>query len=319
VTPELARYRRLTSAYPRWHRRLHGDDMVTMLADAHADGRPLTRRRAVAYVLDGLACRLRVRGTAAVAFALVAAFVGAGLLAGLAGWATWRVTAAPMPTEARAADLAAPVLPAGPHHATRLVPLDRVLLPLIGDPEWEADAVEYAYVRPGAADPGPIPVRLTSAGWRVGSEHGLIVATRGRIRLTVLAADRDATTSDLIVTVRPVPPPAAYAVATVAAFLGALLGWAAAAAGVNRTRHQHPTRRSVARTLGAFGLVATLPAAAVNLLATAIANGDGWGAPPWVGIEVFGARPAAAVGLVLLVVARQRSLDTEALPVSQAA
>src|SRR5690606_20586851 len=66
----MRRYRRLLLAYPRWHRRLHGPDQLTALLDLWAGGRRRpTGRDDLGLVLDGLRCRLRVRGAAAVILA----------------------------------------------------------------------------------------------------------------------------------------------------------------------------------------------------------------------------------------------------------
>src|SRR5262245_56202442 len=53
----LRRYRLLLLAYPRWYRRLHGEDMITATLDAFEAGRHVSATR---FVLAGLRCRLRV-------------------------------------------------------------------------------------------------------------------------------------------------------------------------------------------------------------------------------------------------------------------
>ena len=52
----LRHYRLLLLAYPRWHRRLHGNDMHTAMLDALAAGRPVSMLR---FTVNGLRCRFR--------------------------------------------------------------------------------------------------------------------------------------------------------------------------------------------------------------------------------------------------------------------
>src|SRR5688572_17284587 len=105
-----ARYDRLLLAYPRWHRRLHGPDMLTALADCAADGRPVSARR---FVADGIACRLRVRGAGARLIAACVSAIAATALAAGVSWITWQATATPWPTVEQTGRIAQPSSPAG--------------------------------------------------------------------------------------------------------------------------------------------------------------------------------------------------------------
>lgn len=104
------RYHRLLLAYPRWHRRLHGSDMLTALADCAAAGRPVSARR---FVADGIACRLRVRGAGARLLAACVSVIAAAALAAGVSWLTWQATVVPWPTVEQAMSLAGPMLPPG--------------------------------------------------------------------------------------------------------------------------------------------------------------------------------------------------------------
>jgi hypothetical protein len=313
-----ARVRRLLLVHPRWHRRLHAADMVTSVLDAAADGRPFTRRAAIALIADGLRCRLQVRGGAARVFAALAALAGSGVLAASAGWGAWQVSAAPWPSAARAAVLAAPVLPAAtPRTVSRVDTVmggttdvvDRILIPLIGDPEPGAGGVTRSYVLPAVADPAAaraeIVARLQAAGWRTSTDGTEVVGDRAGMRISVLLAAREAGTDDLVIGVRPAPPAIAGTAAVAGAALGALAGWLIAAAAVARNLRRAPRSRALTRVLGTAGVLLLVPAAALSLVTLA----DG-GPPPWFGFGVFGARPLAAAGVVLALTAWRRSHDT---------
>lgn len=118
------RYRRLLAAYPGWHRRLRGPDMLRTLLDAAGDGRGVSRRAAALLVLDGLRCRLRVSGVGAVVLTALVSVVVASAAGAAVGWIGWQASIAPYPTVRQAAALAAPVLPAGRPVSTARVDAD---------------------------------------------------------------------------------------------------------------------------------------------------------------------------------------------------
>jgi hypothetical protein len=204
------------------------------------------------------------------------------------------------------------VLPPGLRgRPNQLSGVDHLLVPIIGDPEWSPPRVEFATVRP--APPSLDAARrtaqasLTAAGWRTRSQSDLVVGERDGWRTTVLIGAREQTTSDLIVTVQPVPPPAVYNTAALGAALAALTGWLMAAAGISRARRLPARRRFRTRSLGVIAIAAALPVALINLVATALADADAAAAPPWLGFLAFFTRPTSALGVVLLIVALRQS------------
>lgn len=80
------RYQRLLLAYPRWHRALHGDDMLTALLDGAAHGRGTSTWEAVTLVLDGVRCRLRVRGVTALLLTVSLSLISGSPLGAAARW-----------------------------------------------------------------------------------------------------------------------------------------------------------------------------------------------------------------------------------------
>lgn len=326
------RYRRLLLAYPRWHRRRHGADMLTTMLDAAADdggGRAATVRDAATLVLDGLRCRLRVRGAAARLLAAALAVVGAGVVAAAAGWCVWQVSAAPWPSVDDAVALAAPVVPPEPPVSVSrrdtpfgpwLTERDSVLLALLGSPEQRAGGVRLSYLRPPVVDRAArfdlVSDRLRADGWRTSSANGWLVADRDGLRVAVTFAGFDERADEMIVAVRPTPPRSAQVLAGTGAALGALLGWVAAAAAIARCRHGQPSRRIGAAALATAGALGSLPAGLLNLIATAapdVLTREG-PAPPWVGYGFVLARPAAAIGVTLLVAAYFLSTDRRTAP-----
>lgn len=300
------RYRRLLRAYPRWHRRLHGADMLTTLLDAAAEGR--RGGGALGVVLDGLRTRLRVRGAGARALAGMLAVLGAGTVAALAGLIGWYASVAPWPSTAQAAAQAAAVAPAGtPESVTdRHDPLgpwlsdaDSVLLTLLGSPELRPGGVYFSYTEPAAPDRAvayrTAADRLSASGWRVAMEHGQLVADRNGLRLTLLYAGRDSATDDVVVAVYPTPPPVSWHLAGPGAVVGAVVGWLVAAAAIARTRRMTVERRMSIGMLAVLGGLAGLPASVLNLAVTAAG-----GLPPWAGYDVVLARPGAVVGGIAL-------------------
>jgi hypothetical protein len=310
------RYRLLLLAYPRWHRRLHGADMLTALLDAAADRKTAPVCEAFILVGDGLRCRLRVRGVAATILAAALSLIGAGTLAAAAGWIGWHATAAPWPSVDRAIHLAGPVLPAGPPQTVtrRDDPIgpwksdaDSVLLTLLGSPELRPGGVQLDYVQPRTADRMAAYTatadRLAAAGWQTIVIGGRLVANRDGLRITLLYANRDAATEDLIVTVYPVPPPLSYRLATLGAAVGAAFGWLVAASAVARTRRRTlPTRVSVSM-LAVAGAIISGPACLLTLATLIVADSDLRATPPWTGYDFAFARPGAAIGALLLTAA----------------
>lgn len=311
----VRRYRRLLLAYPRWHRRLHGPDQLTVLLDMAGGGRRLTVRDQLGLVLDGLRCRVRVHGAAAIVLAAMVSLVVAGTLAAVAGWAAWRVTVAPWPTVEEAMRLAEPVVPRErPDEVTQrnvaigpwLSDADKLLMTVLGSPELRPGGVYLSYVA-AVSDPAAVYAQaaeaLAAQGWRTSIVDGPVVAERDGLRLRVLYAGADPGRYDVVISVYPVPPAAAYGFAWLGAAVGGLLGWLVAAAAIARARRAAPFRRAVMGLVATFGWVASAPAGVLNLIAVAIADSDAAGAPPWTGYAFVLARPAAVVGGALLVAA----------------
>lgn len=312
----VRRYRRLLLAYPRWHRRLHGPDQLTVLVDLAVRGqRPPSIRDDLALVLDGLRCRLRMRGVAAIMLAGLVSLVAAATLAAAAGWSTWRLTVADWPTVDQAMRLAEPVAPRGqPDRVSQRnvafgpwgADADWLLMKVLGSPELRPGGVYVSYSA-AVTDPEAVYAQaaeaLAAQGWTVSIVDGPVVAERDGLRLRVLCAGANWGRYDVVISVYPTPPPAAYAFAWLGAALGGLLGWLAVAAAIARGRRLAPLRRSLLTVMATMGAVAAVPASALNFLAVAIADSDAGGAPPWTGYTFVLARPAAVIGGVLLVVA----------------
>jgi hypothetical protein len=311
----IRRYRRLLLAYPRWHRRLHGPDQLTALLDLAGGGRPPTRRDEIGLVLDGLWCRVRVRGAAAVALAALVSLVAAATLAAAAGWVAWRLTVAPWPTVAEALSLAEPVVPrARPDSVTQrnaaigpwLSDADSLLVTVLGSPELRPGGVYLSYAA-AASDPAAVYASaaevLAAHGWELSTVDGPVVAERDGRRLRVLCAGADLGMYDVVISVYLTPPVAAYGFAGLGAAVGGLLGWPAVAAAMARTRRLAPPRRAAVSGAATVGVVASLPAAVLNLIAVAIADSDAAAAPPWIGYTFVLARPGAVLGGALLVAA----------------
>ncbi len=317
----LRRYRRLLLAHPRWHRRLHGADMLTALLDAAAAGRSATpAREAFTLILDGLRCRLRIRGVSARLLAATLALVGAGTAAAVTGWCAWQVSAAPWPTVDNAMALAAPVLPSGAPDTIhrRDDPIGpwlsdpfpwNLLLVVLGSPELRPGGVQLTYLRPVAGDPAATydtaTARLAADGWRTHVAHGRLVADRDGMQIALIHVGYDADTDEIIVAVRPTPPGPAYVLGALGAGAGALLAWLVSAAAIARSRHGTQAQRNNAIALALVGVIVSLPACLFNL--AALTGSDALthegAAPPWSGYDVVLVRPAAVVGAILLVVA----------------
>lgn len=312
----VRRFRRLLLAHPRWHRRLHGPDQLTALLDMSAGGRRPTGRDELGLVLDGLRCRLRVRGAGSVVLATMVSLVAASMLAAAAGWVAWRLMAAPWPTVEQASALAAPVVPRDrPDSVTqRNVAIgpwgsdaDTLLMTVLGSPELRPGGVYLNYTAVAVSDRVSAYAQaaevLAAQGWHTSTVDGPVVAERDGLRITVLYANRFLGEDDVVISVYPTPPASAYTVAWLGAAIGALLGWLAAAAAIARARRDVPLRRAAMGAAAIVGTVASIPAGLLNLIATAIADSDARAAPPWIGYTFALARPAAALGGLLLVAA----------------
>lgn len=313
-TSLLRRYRRLLLAYPRWHRQLHGADLLTALLDSAADNRQAgSAREAITVALDGLRCRLRIFGPGAWILAAALAVIGASTLGAAASWIGWHASAAPWPTVEHATAIVRPVLPTGaPHTVTRrddpigpwLSDADSVLLTVLGSPELRPGGVHLDYAQPRVADPKAVYTqaadRLTASGWRATINDGRLVAERDGLRMTLWYANRDASFDDMVVEVYPAPPRLAYELAGLGAALGILVAWLVTAAASARSRRQPPVRRFALIAMAIVGTVVSVPAGLLNLTALILADSDTRAVPPWVGYDFALARPGAAIGALLL-------------------
>ena len=294
------RYDRLLLAYPRWHRRLHGPDMLTALEDCAEAGRPVSARR---LVLDGIVCRLRVRGVGAKLVAACVSVIAAATLGAFLGWVTWQVTDKPWPTVDEAAALAKPMLPPGP--AAQISRRDRTMVTppgmedlgaslLLGSPEVEDGGVRLTYQWPPAnaeRELTGIQRRAEANGWQTVRNGYDLVARRDGMRVRVLCV-----TGTTIVVISPGAPRTAYWLGWIGVALGALLGWLGAAAAIARHRRLEPSVRSVAMLASLFGVCLLIPATLLNLAALVSGADSVYTAPPWIGYELFAVRPAAILG-----------------------
>jgi len=241
--------------------------------------------------------------------------VAAATLAAAAGWAAWRLTVAPWPTVDQAMSLAEPVVPRDrPDQVTqRNVAFgpwgndaDSLLMLVLGSPELRPGGVYLSYAS-AVSEPGAVYAQaaesLAAQGWATSTSDGPVVAERDGLRIRVLCAGADLGRYDVIISVHPTPPVTAYGFAWLGAAVGGLLGWLAAAAAIARARRVAPLRRAAMAVATTMGAVASAPAGALNLIATAIADSDAGAAPPWVGYTFVLARPAALLGGLLLVLA----------------
>ena len=302
------RFSRLLLAYPRWHRRLHGPDMLTALEDCAAADRPVSARR---FVLDGIACRLRVRGAGAKLIAACVSLVAAAGLAAGVSWVGWQATVKPWPSVEQATRMAGPMLPPGtPDRTWRrdqtlvtwLAESDRIPSAVLGTPEINEGGVELTYSWPSADVPGAlaqIERRAADAGWQTTlNDNYDLVARRDGMRVRVLSF-----TGNTTVRVSPDVPAPAYHLGRLGAAAGALLGWLAAAAAIARYRRVPPPARSFAHAASLLGVSVLIPATLLNLAALGLGSDSLNIALPWIGYEVFAARPGAILGGLCLCVA----------------
>ncbi|GIF78280.1 hypothetical protein [Asanoa siamensis] len=312
--PLLRRYRWLLLAYPRWHRKLHGSDMLTALLDSAADNhRAGSAREAVTVTLDGLRCRLRIRGAGTRAFVVMLAIVGAGTFGAAASWIGWQSSAAPWPTIEHATVVGASLLPNGePHTVTRrddpIGPwgsdADSALLTVVGSPELRPGGVHLDYAQTPVVDRKAVYTqaanRLAASGWRVTMNEGRLVAERDGLRTTLWYVNRDASFDDAVVEVYPTPPRLAYGLGGLGAVMGVLFAWLVTAAASARSRRQSVVKRFALNAMAVVGAVVSVPACLLNLIALVVADANARAAPPWGGYQFALARPAAAIGVILL-------------------
>jgi hypothetical protein len=276
-------YRRLLLAYPGWHRRERGLEMLTTMLDAAEPGR---RRPAAADVLDvirgGLRCRLRPpRGArpraAAVIVALFAALAGSTLAARVSV-----STVAPTPSEAEAVAAAGTAL----GHPPRNVPGPIETCPYYCFHDWadggdevvtfdvpfdENSGVDYVTVvawEPYGEEASVIDgarTRMAGAGWDLGD---LVVQGNGTRYFTAtndglsvnMIAQRETTIPTVSLQVEPQIPAAVPLVAVIALPVGALVGWLFAVWVLQRRRRQSLVVRVVS---GAWGLLTLMLMGAV--------------------------------------------------------
>jgi hypothetical protein len=313
--PSLLRhYRRLLLAYPRWHRQLHGADMLTAFLDAAADDRQAgSVREALTVTLDGLRCRLRIHGPGVWLLAAALAVIGASTFGAAASWIGWHTSAAPWPTVEHATSIIQPVLPAGePHTLTRRddpvgpwgSDADSILLTVVGSPELRPGGVHLDYVQPHVVEPNVVYAqaadRLAASGWRTTFHGGRLVSERDGLRVTLWYANRDASYDDMVVEVYPTPPRITYGLGGLGAAAGALVAWLMTAAASARSRRHPPVRRSTLTAMAIVGTVVSVPSCLFNLTALVLADSDAQAAPPWIGYDFALARPGAALGVLLV-------------------
>lgn len=308
VDQTTRRYRWLLRAYPRWHRRLYGPDMLGTLLDADANGESLTPREALLLVLDGLRCRCRVRGAGALILALLTSLVAAGALGAGAGWVAWQNSIGPYLSVGQATAVAAPVLPAGsPDSASRIGQdfdpgygrLDRLLIPVIGDPDPRGGGVYLEYSQPRDRTVRQARQSLTARGWHLASADGWALTADHagqRIQLDIQGGARPGV-RNMVVRVSPTPPALAQGTALSGAALGLLVGWLSSAALIAQARRRSPAVHVAATTIATIGTLISLPACLFSAVAMI------QGAPPWAGYRLVIVRPVAALGAILLLTA----------------
>jgi hypothetical protein len=277
------RYSRLLMAYPRWHRRERGLEMLTTMLDAAEPGR---RRPAVADAMDiirgGLRCRFRPpRGfrprAATVIVVLFAALAGSTIAA---RWAASIL--APTPTESQAATAAGVALGKAP----RNVPGPVETCPYYCFHEWvdggdqivtfdvpfdENSGVDYVTVVSWEPYGEEAPVtdgaraRLAAAGWVLGdltvqgNGTRYFTATQGGLSLYMIAA-REVSIPTVIMQVEHRIPVAVPLAAGIGLPIGALIGWLLAVWILQRRRRQQPVVRAVS---GVWGLLTLMIMGAV--------------------------------------------------------
>jgi hypothetical protein len=297
-------YRLLLRAYPRWHRRERGTELLTTLLDAAPPDR---RRPAALDVLDllrgGLRCRIRPpRGAmyrlVTVTAALFAALAGAAVAGPLSSYSG-------PPRDADAIAAAEGTMGALPAGAARSV--------AVSDSAFDhTDFVRFDYVGlpgdPGAAVRAALD-RLTARGWRVTEPlrrqednwgpcdaptcatpmvYHSFAATRGGVAVTVTGAavrgqaatdPARATGIEPRVSVTVTKTLAAGAVLTVGggAVAGLAVGWLLAVWAVQRHRRHRAGRRRVLLVAGVPGLfIGALFVLAFGNLVVGLSLSGGW-------------------------------------------
>jgi hypothetical protein len=303
---ELARhYRRLLWAYPPSFRRGRGRELVTTLLDTAPDGqRRPTRAQAADLLRHGLACWFRIRGAATVAAALAAAVTGAVALGAFGGYLGWQ-SARPLPSNAEALRIAAPVLPAGPPVTVQRWDFLFDDEPGTTDPRWAywiggTDTHEAGQVfadLPEASVPIPVARRaLAAAGWR--ADHvtaGSVTAHRAGWVIEVASTfPRGDVQAVRRISVRPDRPAAVAPLTTAGLVLGALAGWLLAAWAQRRWPVLGPLRQGVVAVGSLGGLCALLPATMLSAAAITAGYLSAHGTiPGWAGYAFVFARALA--------------------------
>jgi hypothetical protein len=306
-------YQRLLTAYPRSYRRVREIEILTTLMDAAPPSRQrATLREGLDLLGGGVRYRLRVPpGPAYRVVAVVAALLGALLVAGGAVLATWNLAdTEPSPAQA---DAAARDAVAGDPPEPLLHPTDQLHLDALG---METSPGDEGYTGPAPAPlavtytfplapAGPWPNepaaalalvtdRLVAAGWRVDEpvvNEGSAVFWAHRddlaVQVSALVGDQapnqggSSSRGDPVsvwLNVHRVAPMVVNLAAVVGTVLGGLLGWLYAA-WVLRAFGRHTQRgRGVLALVG----VVTLLVGAVGLItptllsAVGLAFVDGW-------------------------------------------
>jgi hypothetical protein len=349
MSPLERSYRRLLLAYPGWHRRERGLEMLTTLLDAAESGR---RRPAVADALDiirgGLRCRLRPpRGlrprAAAVLVALFAALAGSTIAA------RWSAsTFAPTPTESQAAAAAGIALGKAPRNepgpvetcpyycfhqwvdggdqlVTFDVPFDENSgVDYVTVVSWEPYGEEAAVVD-GAR------TRLAAAGWDLGdltvqgNGTRYFTATRGGLSMRMTAM-RETTIPTVELQVEHLIPAAVPLAAVIALPVGALIGWLLAVWVLQRRCRQQPVVRALSAAWGLLTLMlmGAVVAQNIQLFGFALLSRGGGEATvtnvallPASGVSALLFAPVLTVVLatVVLVNLPLAALPTRALPI----
>ncbi|WP_432976568.1 hypothetical protein [Dactylosporangium sp. CA-233914] len=220
------RYRRWLLAYPAAYRRRQGEELLTTLLDAAPPDRRTPTWREVSDLLKGgLRQRFRLPiGWAPLVVAVFVALIGGGIGSGIGGWLAWR-TAAPLPSDAAARDIASVVL-----DQRYTAQLTRDVSPLARRPNTIMDTPTFAeqWSQDAAKE------RLARLGWRNLTDDGYrFTAERDGIRVNASGTPIDihvpgSTTvsrTSILVWLEVIEPPA-VPFATVAGWVaGAVGGW----------------------------------------------------------------------------------------------
>ncbi|WP_250001519.1 hypothetical protein [Actinoplanes sp. M2I2] len=273
------RYRRLLWAYPADYRRVHGEEILTMLMDSAEPGR---RRPAGADTIDVLrgAVRQRFRlpvGRSAVLAAVLAALVLGAVQAGVSSWLVWQ-TAADLPSDAAARRMAETVAGAP------LIAPDVQRPAGLRQTPWEVNVANPDEQRFANWTTEAAQARLQADGWTLGPVEGYTVASYGGNKLAprpgitrtgpdeihqTFQATRDghvlhvhanavlapgAAGSGLLTTVSLMPPRWEPGAMLLGWLIGATIGWLLTAWAGYRLRGRTLARRMAALALGLTAL-----------------------------------------------------------------